>query len=331
MIMNIFLVVPTIRNLSFLGEWKDQFKDCSLIVVEDHETKQIDTPISGFKEIYHYSWEDIQKEFGDDEWIFSRKNAGIRSYGFWKAHQLGADVVVTLDDDCYPTGEDFIGQHIKNLESKAPVGWFATFPHPAYMYTRGFPYTIRNQQSVVISHGLWSNKMDMDAKTQLSIGEVNIPAYPLIRQFVPSGLFFPMSSMNLAFTREAIPLMYFPLMGTDPKGVPWGYDRYDDIWAGVIAKKILDHIGLAVVNGSPFVEHRKASDPLVNLVKEKEGMAVNEDLWLSINAVPLTAKTITGSLEELLDSNIFSQTKYLKSLQRAMKIWITKFLMYEKR
>ena len=90
------------------------------------------------------------------------------------------------------------------------------------MYTRGFPYEVRNKKRVVISHGLWSNKMDMDAQTQLTIGDVNISAYPPLRQFVPQGQFFPMSSMNLAFTRDMVPLMYFPLMGKDPQGNAWG-------------------------------------------------------------------------------------------------------------
>ncbi len=324
-IMQIYLVIPTIRSLSFLEEWKDQFSQCSLIIVEDHITKEIVPPTKGFKKIYHYTWADIQTDFGTDEWIFPRKNAGIRSYGFWKAYALGADVVITLDDDCFPVETNFVEQHIDNLTSNAPTDWFPTFPHPDYLYTRGFPYDIRNKQKVVVSHGLWSNKMDMDAKTQIAIGEVNVLAYPPLRQFIPTGSFFAMSSMNLAFTREVLPLMYFPLMGTDPEGKAWGYDRYDDIWAGIFMKKILDHLGMSAVNGSPFVEHRKASDPAINLLKEKTGIEENERLWQQVQAVTLTKDSVLSCYQELTEKIIFPQTPYFSSLRLAMKIWAQLF------
>ncbi|MBP9814114.1 hypothetical protein KBC80_02870 [Candidatus Woesebacteria bacterium] len=328
--MNIFLVIPTIRSLSFLSEWKEQFKECSLIIVEDHKEKEIVAPTSGFRDIYHYCWKDIRQEMQENEWIFSRQNAGIRSYGFWKAHELGADVVITLDDDCFPVGEGFVDQHVSNLLDKAPSHWFPTFPHPSYMFTRGFPYAVRGTLPVLVSHGLWSNKMDMDAKTQLAIGDVNVLAYPPLRQFVPSGYYFPMSSMNLAFTRQAIPLMYFPLMGKDPNGVSWGYDRYDDIWAGIFVKKIVDHLGFAVVNGSPFVEHKKASDPEVNLVKEKEGMLENEKLWKEVSRVTLTGTTVKECFEELLCAKFFEKSDYFRKLQKAMRIWVALFSEHEK-
>lgn len=324
--MNVFVVIPTIRTLNFLDAWKGEFENCHLIVIEDHPTKQIITPTEGFRSIVHYTWNDIRNEFGDSEWIFSRQNAGIRSYGFWKAYNAGADAIITLDDDCYPAEQGFVQKHLDNLASKAPDAWFTTFPHPDHVYTRGFPYNVRNKHRVVISHGLWSNKMDMDAKTQLRIGEVNVPAYPPIRQHVPFGYYFPMSSMNLAFTREVAPLMYFPLMGKDPQGRPWGHDRYDDIWAGIFVKKILDHLGLAVVNGSPFVEHRKASNPNRNLEKEKNGMRVNESLWKRVEAVNLSADTLTGCYKELIDAVDFPQNTYFVKLKAAMNLWTDGFV-----
>lgn len=323
--MNITVVIPTIRNLAFLSEWNDQFSSCSLVVVEDHPDKQIETPVRGFKSVSHYCWRDIKKDFGKDEWIFPRQNAGIRSYGFWKAYQAGADVIITLDDDCYPVEKNFVKQHLDNLQRKAPGDWFATFPHPDYMYTRGFPYGVRNKRRVVISHGLWSNKMDMDAKTQLAIGEVNVPAYPPIRQFVPKGYYFPMSSMNLAFTRDVVPLMYFPLMGKDPQGNSWGFDRYDDIWAGIFAKKIIDHLGLAVTNGSPFVEHKKASDPEKNLAKEKTGMKANEALWRAIGALRLTQKSPAACYKELASRIELPKIEYFARLKEAMTFWAGQF------
>ncbi len=317
----IFLVIPTIRTLDFLKNWRGQFKECELIIVEDHEQKTIAPSSRGFKRVHHFSWLDIKKDFGKDEWIFSRQNAGIRSYGFRKAHQLGADVIITLDDDCFPVQKTFVQDHLDNLGAKAPEHWFPTFPHPDYMYTRGFPYKNRNKKNVMISHGLWSNKMDMDAQTQLHTGEVNVRAYPPIRQFVPPGQFFPMSSMNLAFTRDATPLMYFPLMGKDPDGKSWRFDRFDDIWAGIFAKKIVDHLGFSVVNGSPFVEHKKASDVQKNLIKEKSGIQVNELLWKAVDAVKLTKNSPVACYRELTEKTTFPSTRYFQKLREAMVLW----------
>jgi reversibly glycosylated polypeptide/UDP-arabinopyranose mutase len=319
--MKNFIVIPTIRTLNFLSEWKDEFKDSYVLIVEDHQNIQIKTPTYPCQGIYHFSWKDIANDFGDDEWIFSRKNAGIRSYGFWKAHELGADVIITLDDDCYPVDRDFVSQHLENLHTTAPDGWFPTFPDRRFVYTRGFPYGVRNKHRIVISHGLWTNKIDLDGVTQQKHTDINIQPYPSIIQFVPHSHYFPMCSMNLAFSREATPFMYFPLMGCDPDGTPWGYDRFDDIWAGIFAKKICDHLGLSVVNGSPFVEHRKASNAETNIQKEKTGVATNETLWKIIDVVTLTEKTPATCYAELADKIIFPKKQYFEKLKKAMGIW----------
>lgn len=317
----IFLVVPTIRSLDFLSAWDGLLDECHLIVIEDNPIKQIHVPKEGFKKAYHCSWEDIKKDLGKDEWIFSRRNAGIRCYGFWKAYQLGADIIITLDDDCYPVDKDFVARHKTNLSLRAPEKWSTTFPHPDFLYTRGFPYEARNKFPVVISHGLWSNKMDLDARTQIHYPDVNTPPYPSIISFIPRGQLFPMSSMNLAFKREVVPLMFFPLMGSDPNGNSWGYDRFDDIWAGIFAKKICDHLGFGVVSGSPFVEHKKASDVQKNLEKEKAGLAVNETLWKEVDKVILTRDTPALCYEELIQKTQFPGGRYFNKLREAMMIW----------
>ncbi|MBI4062659.1 hypothetical protein HY410_01940 [Candidatus Gottesmanbacteria bacterium] len=324
--MNVFVVIPTIRSLDFLASWEDLLSSASVIVVEDHKKKEIPTPHGKYQSVYHFTWTDIAKDFDVDEWIFSRQNAGIRSYGFWKAYALGADSIITLDDDCYPVDRDFIDQHTRNLSLKAPEKWINTYPHRNFVFTRGIPYRVRDKLPVVVSHGLWTNKIDLDAKTQLKVGDINMPAYPSLVQFIPRGIYFPMCSMNLAFRREITPLMYFPLMGFDPYGKPWGYDRFDDIWAGIFAKKICDHLGVAVVNGSPFVEHRKASDPHKNLLKEKKGMQTNETLWKAVDQVVLTQKTPVFCYAELVEKIHFPKDKYFKKLREAMMIWANLFL-----
>lgn len=318
---SVALVIPTIRTLDFLSAWGDQFNGASLYVIEDHTSRELKTPTLDGVQMHHYAWNDIRDDFGKDEWIFSRKNAGIRSYGFWKAYQDGAEVIITLDDDCYPTNDPLVSGHLDNLIYKAPDAWMSVYPDPQHLYTRGFHYDVREKKRTVISHGLWSGALDLDAQTEVATGKLQERPYPPLRMTVPSGMFFPMSSMNLAFVREITPTMFFPMMGYDPEGKPWGYDRYDDIWAGVFAKKICDHLGLAVVSGSPFVEHRKASDPSANLVKERVGMRINEGLWKHVDDARLTKRRPAACFRELADVIDFPSGRYFERLRLAMRIW----------
>lgn len=324
----IAIIIPTIRSLNFLKQWRQEFRDCIGIIIEDHKKQEIETPTKYFKKVYHYTWNDIDKDLGKNSWIMPRKNAGIRSYGFWKAWQLKTDIIITLDDDCYPVGWTgyFIQQHLKNLSLFAPIDWQPTFPHRKYMYTRGIPYGIRDQKEVVISHGLWTNILDFDAPTHLLHQGLSIPEGFEFIEFIPKSYYFPMCSMNLAFKTKITPLMYFPLMGYDRNGNHWGYDRFDDIWAGIFAKKIIDHLGLAAVNGSPFVEHKKASNVFKNLQKEAKGIETNEDLYQEVDKVRLTAKTVLKCYEELTEKIAFRHEEYFQHLKKAMRVWASLFL-----
>ncbi len=322
----IAIVIPTIRNLDFLEAWGSEFRDCIGIIIEDHKYKEIKTPSKYFTQTYHYTWKDIDKTFGKNSWIISRKNAGIRSFGFLKAWEQKADIIITLDDDCFPIrNQKFLNEHIENLDLKAPVSWYPTYPHRKYFYTRGIPYSIRGQQEVVVSHGLWSGVLDFDAPTHLVNFDLKVPFNFDFIEFIPRDYFFPMCSMNLAFKTKVTPLMYFPPMGYDPEGHHWGYDRFDDIWAGLFAKKIIDHLGLATVNGSPFVEHKKASDPFKNLQKEAQGIATNEILYKKVQKVKLTSVNLIDCYLELAQKTEFPKEEYFKNLKNAMKIWSVYF------
>lgn len=322
----VFVVIPTIRDLNFLKSWGNEFKSCHLIIVEDGKKKTVNDKNLRFASVSHVCRSDIEADFGNKSWVFSRRNAGIRSYGFWKAYKAGADVIITLDDDCYPAEPDFVKKHLQNLEQKAPLGWQATYPNPKWMYTRGFPYKNRNRFPVTVSHGLWSGALDLDAKTESSLPRLlNEKPYPSLTQFIPFGSFYPMCSMNLAFKRDTSPLMFFPMMGQDPDGKSWGYDRYDDIWAGIFSKKIMDHLGLAVVSGSPFVNHRKASFAKDNHGKEVNGMKINETLWQSVDKVILVGKSPKSCYIELARKTKFPRGKYFDKLKEAMVIWANLF------
>ncbi len=324
---SVFVVIPTIRTLDFLSDWREQFRDVTLIICEDHARKEIPTPTKIGRKVYHYSWKEIDQDLKMDGWIIPRKVSAIRNYGFLQAYKMGAEIIVTLDDDCYPVaGHKLISGHTHNLSLQAPARWTNTYPDSRFLYTRGMPYLNRTQQPVMLSHGLWTNALDFDAPTHLQHLNFKAEMAPHFLQLIPHGAYFPMCSMNMAFRRELTPLMYFPLMGEDTQGNKWGFDRFDDIWAGIFAKKIMDHLGWSAVNGAPFIEHRKASDPFMNLQKEAAGIKVNEELWMGVDQVQLTSKDACQAYGELADKlPALAPTKYFTSLKRAMAIWASFF------
>lgn len=322
---NVFVVIPTIRDLKFLKDWKKQFAHVSVIVCEDRPKKSIKIPKVG-KEIFHYSWKEIDDDLQKNSWIIPRKVSAIRNYGFYKAYQLGAEVVITLDDDCYPvTGHNLVKDHLKNLSLTTARRWTNTYPDSRHMYTRGFPYLVRNEAPVALSHGLWTNVLDHDGATHLQHLQFKAEFAEHFLQIIPEFSYYPMCSMNIAFNREVIPLLYFPLMGETVAGEKWGYDRFDDIWAGIFSKKIFDHLGFAVTNGAPFVEHRKASNPFTNLIKEAKGIQTNELIWEAVDSVKLTKKTPVAAYKELITKVKFPKEEYFEKLKKATLIWLDLF------
>lgn len=322
---NIALVIPTIRDLTFLNDWKEQLSNVDIYVCEDRPIKSVKIPKVG-KKTYHYSWKEIDNELKENSWIIPRKVSAIRNFGFLKAYKMGADIIITLDDDCYPvSNHDLVVLHTKNLKLKTPERWTNTYPDSRHMYTRGMPYLNRTESQVMLSHGIWTNVLDHDGPTHLQNLEFKAKFAEHFLQIIPQGSYYPMCSMNIAFNRDITPLLYFPLMGEDQKGNKWGFDRFDDIWAGIFSKKIMDHLGYSVVNGSPFVEHRKASDPFKNLQKEARGIETNELIWKAVDLVTLTATTPIECYIELIKKVSFPNESYFKKLKEATLIWLSLF------
>jgi hypothetical protein len=259
------------------------------------------------------TWAEIDDRLGKDAWIISRQSSAIRSWGFLKAYWDGADYFITLDDDCLPHTTDFVDQHLAALNHLG--GWMSTITG---LRPRGMPI-LQGNQVVAVNHGLWTNVPDIDGETQLA--NPGPYHYGTPTQFMPAGMYFPMSGMNLAFTRKVAPLMWFGLQGAGPDGTPWGFDRYDDIWAGLFAKRVLDHCGLTVRSGTPLVHHARASDPVVNELKERSGRAVNEWLWRNVAAAYLTSRTPIEAYRNLAANLELPTEPYWRSVRAGMLAW----------
>lgn len=318
------IVVPTIREScirDFLRVWEKEFASARILVVEDNPERSFD--LGSLPNVVHYSWEDIDSELGSSAWIIPRRTDCVRSYGYWKAWQERPDMIVTLDDDCYPMtpgGEGFLAKHWDRLEEGGEEE--AWQPSGRGVVTRGVPYfTTRRKRRCVLNHGLWNRVPDYDAPTQLVEARLG-RCFSFMNQTIADGKYFPMCGMNVAFRPEVTPAFYFLLMGKN-----WAYDRFGDIWAGVFVKRICDHLRLAVNSGDPAIDHQRASNVFANMRKEAPGLEINETLWTAVDAVTLTGRTFAECYRELAEAlpTTGPAGEYMQKLSRAMVEWTELF------
>lgn len=301
--MKTIICIPNhLPNLDHLKSW-EEFKspDVEIIVVQDIGDKP-EIP-EGFN-VTIYDHDDIQQDLGKDAWIIPSKTSACRSYGYYKAWQRKPDLIITLDNDCYPDKHSegsYITGHLNALYSQTTLDWY---PTTTGLMARGFPYTIRGKSEVYLNHGMWSNVPDYDAPTMLLHPSVRFEAHKKHESMtIPRNNFFPMCGMNLAWKAELTPSMYFGLFGPE-----YGFDQFDDIWAGVLVKKVLDHLGFAAKSGFPSVEHRKQSNAFTNLKKQAPGMQMNENFWKAVRDIQLSPLVKTKYL--VSDVSKDSETTY---------------------
>ena len=256
----IAVVIPTIRIVesmpAFLLEWGELFTKhkVDLIIIDDTGDKP-QLLLNGEK-----------KEFQSD--LVSNKCAGVRQLGFLyiAKHLPEVEYIITLDDDEFPIG-DPIQDHIDQLNRKVPISWIST----ASDYMRGFPYKVREEAPVMMSHGVWEGSYDWDAPSQLLKGDTKVDFY---KGVIPKGIYAPICGMNLAFRREALPYVYFA-----PVGQFKGAERWDDIYMGVMVIKKFAELNWAIVTGYAKVQHLRASNPFTSLAKEAVGILHGEEFY----------------------------------------------------
>lgn len=314
--MKTAIVVPTCRPdryEAFRAAWAGYVPaDAEWIVVQDAKAATINGA---------YDWQSIDDRLGEQSWIISRQDSAVRSFGFLIAWERGCEFVVTIDDDCLPGDRmsNLVGQHLAAMQVKRFISTIGD------LRVRGLPYepmAVNGLESKV-NVGVWSNVFDFDAITQLTHqAQQSVFCRAVTKSAaVAPGQYIPMCGMNLAFHRDAIPLMHFGLQGA---GQPVG--RFDDIWCGVLAKRISDHLGWAWTFGAPTIEHSRASDPYRNLIKEAPGVAEHEHYWRHLAETPLTEKTAVGCMAEAADHIRSYSPKYLPAayfvqLGNAVEVW----------
>ena len=220
--------------------------------------------------------------------VISRRDAAIKSYGVLMMKDAGdSNTAVFLDDDVRPLPNTDLTKHCSPIPRWDPL--------LDDVRLRGLPYLNVGKTEVVMNVGMWTNVPDLDAATQLvtPAGDYRLPTSTRV---LAKGMYAPMCGMNLGFQSKAAPLAYMAPMGEGRL-----YRRFDDIWMGVVAKKVCDRLGWLIGYGPPHVEHIRASDPFNNLVREAPGVGTNEHFWETIDSLDLTETTPAGCLAELAE------------------------------
>lgn len=197
-----------------------------------------------------------------------------------EAIRRGAEYIINIDDDCFPTHEgrrldSFCEDHVKALQPQS-VKLYATVTTPA---SRGTPFLEENlcvTMEVAASMGFWTEIGDFCAPRQLAHGAT----HPM--QFYQKPItdrYFPLCAMNYAF-RAA-------------DWQPWCFlietvGRFDDIWMGYLWQKEAYRRGCCFNLAGPLVRHSRQSNVWKNLRNEAVLLEHNETIWKRIHASKAT-------------------------------------------
>jgi reversibly glycosylated polypeptide / UDP-arabinopyranose mutase len=330
----IAICIPSSRKDSmnkFLLEWAPILNSCDKyeITIFVHEDKPQPNAVYTIEAsniaIKQTSQLDVEDVLGNAGWIIPRGTSACRSFPMLLAWRAGFEYIFTLDDDCYPQESSFIEGHLSAFKLDR---WFNTIEGD---FARGVPYENRGQLPVRMNHGLWTEIPDLDGPTSLVRKRDPIKiTLGSDHRVVPPGMFVPLCGMNICYHRSIIPAAYYLLMGLHE----FGFDRFDDIWSGIIVKKILDHLGWYVTSGAPYIRHTKASNCFSNLRKEALGIHLNEYFWQHIMEAKIDASNVIECYKELsVWVQQFSDKKpdvpcpkgYFQKLGEAMITWADLF------
>lgn len=254
--------------------------------------------------------------------------SACRSAAVKRAYEKGYDMYIFLDDDVWPplNGSDIIAEYKNGFDySEYNPGYFdvgneflskqGSIQGLKSHFTRGFPYKERHITPVVAQYGGWDNVPDLDARDTQRYEDADEKkvsgwAFRRHKKIVPKYMGFTGCFMNCAFRHEVVPALFHLHQGTDR----CGYDRFDDIWASLILKRICDHFNWTItINGDATCWHDRLSNTTKSVFQENHGHTFNEDLWENLQRVYLDSEwTFNRCYYNLCEKLPNTQTLYAK-------------------
>ena len=263
-------------------------------------------------------------------------NESRRNIGYLLALENGCKRLISIDDDNFPTEDDFIGIHeavsrkwdgkiLKDVSGFHNVCEYLDFSPGRKVYPRGFPFEMRNFQAnnpvyiepfdavIGLNQGLWLKEPDVDATTWLNgaIESVNYKGDKIIA--IDQSTWLPINTQNTCVARDLIPAFFCVPMGFD---VPGGkIERYGDIWGGYFFQALIVDSPYIVSFGRPIVEHRRNPHNYVDdLRHEFWGMILTD--WLLVKLKEEFVPVGNDVIERLLELSFC-----LKMCAEDLPIW----------
>ncbi len=251
-------------------------------------------------------------------------NETRRNIGYLMALEEGCELLISIDDDNFPTDDDFIGCHLQTgniLQEKLitetsgfhNICEYLQITPDRQIFPRGYPFNLRGNRNqsnrsnapannkIGVTAGLWLSDPDIDATTWLN-GKVTATEY-LGRntQVLDQNTWTPVNTQNTSVIRALIPAYLCIPMGWD---VPGGkIQRYGDIWGGYFLQALMRGTEYHIAFGRPIVDHRRnPHDYVDDLRSEYWGMILTDWLVEKLRADFFPKqKEMTSRVEELAD------------------------------
>ncbi|CAA7396142.1 unnamed protein product [Spirodela intermedia] len=245
---------------SFMEEWRPIISPFHILIVKDPDLEE-DLRIPHGFDHQIYTRSDIRRIAGAAPIDFS--GSSCRHFGFLVS---GKKFVVSIDGDCLPARDggghpiDAVEQHLSNLRSPATPFFFNTLYDPYRAgadFVRGYPFSMRTGVQCVLSSGLSRDPGDC--------------RYVDAVLTVPARAMMVVAGGNLAFNRAALGPALLPGFNLPGGGARW--EAMAEIWCGLCAKLVSDHLGHGVKSGLPYVWRPSAAAATTAGVGGSGGMA----------------------------------------------------------
>jgi hypothetical protein len=279
-----------------------------------------------------------------------------RNLGYLRALQLGSNVIITIDDDNYLGSSNWLPEHLSALYTTEVLPTVSSengIVNPCHIlrfnysnlriYQRGYPFSklfsdtfdieSRNGGRVALNMGLWKGSPDVDAYTNIlypGLESLGIKEGAHWRYALAPNNYMPVNTQNTSFIRELAPAFYDVLMDSTIYNIR--LDRYDDIWAGLFALKLIHKLGYRATFGVPLTEHkRNKHDYISDLKSELIGMSLNNLLHEIVIKADVYSKSFADGYLELADILIKESKRcindeevldYITKLSEAMRTWV---------
>lgn len=363
--MKISIVTTTINYPNFLLDYAKNFRefesyndhDITFIIVGDNKTPKLaDKYVHKAAWTVEYWGPQQQKEWLEDTLTPAlNEKAKIhvpendirrRNFGFLRSLQLGSDWTITIDDDNLPLTDNWIGEHV-NEKVKYLATSKNTYVNPCRVlpnnilfpiYSRGYPYsnfytddlsfTLNDTSAkTVLNVGLWTKSPDVDSFTNIIYPtlQTNLEGEPF-KVGLAKDNFFPIDTQNTGFSKD---LSIFHCIYQEPiYGLP--SHRYDDIWIGLFAQKLIHKMGDTASFGSPIVRHERNSHNYdKDLQTEFIGSVLNENMWWIVQNMEITSNSyndgfleIASQLEDGFKQYSYPIRKYIERVSDNMCSWV---------